>query len=135
MNVLTIRVAVAIAVAAVAGVTVAGVASGSAQHSSPTKTKTVYVRSTTNAPPVAAVISLRLAAFGGASHRRVGRIARTRADHVLVLARRGSQSRGLRRSPVLGRLGSAGRLRERHRPHPRLAAERVHHFDRGRGRR
>jgi hypothetical protein len=59
----------AAAVLAVTGA-VAGVASGSGGHSGATrtvtvtKTRTVYVLSTTNTPPVAARISRRLAAFG-----------------------------------------------------------------------
>jgi hypothetical protein len=69
---LPVRSGVALALVAVAGVSVAGIASGSARHSTSrrtltvtkTKTKTVYSRSATNAAPVAALVSLGLASFG-----------------------------------------------------------------------
>ena len=89
---------------------------------------------TTSAPPIAAVISQRLAAFGGG-------IVSPRGPY------RAHPSRRLRFRPRLseaptslstsitwrGSTRGARRLRERHRPYAGLAAKRVQCFDRWRG--
>jgi hypothetical protein len=128
MNILPIKSGAALALTVV-GV-VAGVASG-AHHRCPprrvvtiTKTKIVYARltalSTTNAPPVAALVSQRLAALGtNITSPRGPYLARP----TKITFSTGYL--GLRRPPDLGRLGAAGCLRERHRPHTRLAAKRI----------
>jgi hypothetical protein len=99
-----VRSGVALALVAVAGVAAAGIASGSTRHSTSsrtvtvTKTKTIYSRSTTNAAPVAALVSLRLATFGSSITSPRGPY-RARPSKITFSTSPvgGPKSRGLRR--------------------------------------